>query len=178
MAAFISSRRSTEFWSFLCWSFSMNWIFLNRSRSTWSTKWFLPVCSLQWSTMGNCYGAWRTIRSTCWTRIKVRASSRMYGKRHLLLAGIFIDIPPRTAFKSARLISNNAHYPGYCIAYLGFGYITLGNVLFFVIVILRVIFKHLFLMEEIAKVLIPILVIYLSKLILMWFLSRTFFLQR
>ena len=94
------------------------------------------------------------------------------------LPGIFIDIPPRTAFKTARLLSNNAHYPGYCIAYLSFGYITMGNVLFFVVVTLRVIFKHLFLVEEIAKVLIPILVIYLSKLILMWFLSRTFFLQR
>jgi hypothetical protein len=105
----------------------------------------------------------------------------LYGKKNrgvILVAGVFIDIPPPTAFKSARMISNNAHYPGYCIAYLGFGYITLGNVLFFVVVIVRVVFKHLFLMEEIAKVLIPILVIYLSKLILMWFLSRTFFLQR
>jgi hypothetical protein len=94
------------------------------------------------------------------------------------LSGIFIDIPPRTAVKSSRLLANNAHYPGYCIAYLAFGYITLGNALFFAIVILRVVFKNLFLMEEIAKILIPILVIYSTKLVLMWFLSRTFFLQR
>jgi hypothetical protein len=92
--------------------------------------------------------------------------------------GIFIDIPPRTAFKSARLISNHAHYSGYCIAYLGFGYVTMGNTLFIAIIILRAIFKQLFLVEQIAKILIPILVIYLSKFILMWFLSRTFFLQK
>jgi hypothetical protein len=101
-------------------------------------------------------------------------------QKHMLAAykGIFIDIPPRTAFKSARLISNHAHYSGYCIAYLGFGYITMGNALFITIIILRVIFKELYLAEQIAKVVIPITVIYLSKIILMWFLSRTFFLQR
>ena len=101
-------------------------------------------------------------------------------QKHMLDAykGIFIDIPPRTAFKSARIISQHAHYSGYCIAYLGFGYITMGNTLFIAIIILRAIFKQLFLVEQLAKILIPILVIYLSKLILMWFLSRTFFLQR
>lgn len=91
--------------------------------------------------------------------------------------GNFIDIPPRSAFKTARLISQHAHYPGYCLAYLGFGYIALGNVLFVVIIFLRVIFKNLFLFEQIAKVVIPILVIYLSKSILIWFLSKSFFLQ-
>ncbi|CAF2761502.1 unnamed protein product [Rotaria sp. Silwood2] len=101
-------------------------------------------------------------------------------QKHMLdvYKGNFIDIPPRTAFKSARLISQHAHYPGYCLAYLGFGYITMGNILFIIIIIFRVIFKNLFLVEQIAKVVIPILVIYLSKCILIWFLSKTFFLQR
>ncbi|CAF3379652.1 unnamed protein product [Rotaria sp. Silwood1] len=86
-------------------------------------------------------------------------------QKHMLdvYKGNFIDIPPRTAFKSARLISQHAHYPGYCLAYLGFGYITMGNILFVIIIIFRVIFKNLFLVEQIAKVVIPILVIYLSK---------------
>ncbi|CAF1383152.1 unnamed protein product [Adineta steineri] len=92
--------------------------------------------------------------------------------------GIFIDIPPRTAFKSAQLISKHAHYPGYCLAYLGFAYISLGNIVFITIIILRVLFKQIFLVEQVAKVLIPILVLYLLKFILMWFLSRTFFLQK
>ncbi|CAF1628384.1 unnamed protein product [Adineta ricciae] len=101
-------------------------------------------------------------------------------QKHMLdsYKGIFIDIPPRSAFKSARLISKHAHYPGYCLAYLGFAYISMGNVIFVTIVVLRVIFKHLYFVEQIAKVLIPILVIYLSKFILMWFLSRTFFIQK
>jgi hypothetical protein len=101
-------------------------------------------------------------------------------QRHMLHAykGIFIDIPPRSAFKNVRLMSKNIHYPGYCIAYLTFGYIIMGNILFFLIVILRVIFKHLFLVEEIARVIIPILVIYLTTFLIQWFLSRTFFLQK
>ncbi|CAF4098379.1 unnamed protein product [Rotaria socialis] len=101
-------------------------------------------------------------------------------QKHMLdvYKGNFIDIPPRSAFKSARLISQHAHYPGYCLAYLGFGYITMGNIIFVAIIILRVIWKNLFLFEQVAKVVIPILVIYLSKCILIWFLSRTFFLQK
>jgi len=124
------------------------------------------------------------IMITCFLTAFVYYGQLLWGmknyQKHMLDAykGIFIDIPPRTAFKSARLISKHAHYSGYCIAYLGFAYVSMGNVLFITIIILRVIFKHLFFAEQIAKVLIPILVIYLSKFILMWFLSRTFFLQR
>ncbi|CAF1648420.1 unnamed protein product, partial [Adineta ricciae] len=74
-------------------------------------------------------------------------------QRHMLHAyqGIFVDIPSRSAFKNMRLMSKNIHYPGYCIAYLTFGYVIIGNLLFFTLVILRVMCKHLFLVEEIAK---------------------------
>jgi hypothetical protein len=107
-------------------------------------------------------------------------SGMKHYQRHMLDAykGIFIDIPPRSAFTNARLMSKHIHYPGYCMAYLTFGYIVIGNIIFFILISLRVLFKHLFIVEEIAKVLIPILVIYLTKLIIQWFLSRTFFLQK
>ncbi|CAF1658502.1 unnamed protein product, partial [Didymodactylos carnosus] len=100
-------------------------------------------------------------------------------QQHMLNAykGIFIDIPPRHAFNSIQLISKNAHYPGYTIAYLAFGYLVMGNVLFLTVIIIRILFKHLFLIEELSKIIIPILVIYLCKYILMWVLSRTLFLQ-
>jgi len=107
-------------------------------------------------------------------------SGMKHYQRHMLDAykGIFIDIPPRSAFTNARLMSKHIHYPGYCMAYLTFGYIVIGNIIFFILISLRVLFKHLFIVEEIAKVFIPILVIYLTKLIIQWFLSRTFFLQK
>jgi hypothetical protein len=101
-------------------------------------------------------------------------------QRHMLNAykGIFLDIPPRSSFKTIRLMSKNIHYPGYCIAYLTLGYIIIGNILFFILVGLRVLFKHLFLVEEFAKVFIPILAFYFMKFIIQWFLSKTFFLQK
>ncbi|CAF3587083.1 unnamed protein product [Rotaria sordida] len=101
-------------------------------------------------------------------------------QKHMLDAykGIFIDIPPRSAFKNIRFMSKNIHYPGYCIAYLIIGYIIIGNILFFIFITLHVLFKHLFLIEEFAKIFIPILVIYLITFIIQWFLSRTFFLQK
>jgi hypothetical protein len=101
-------------------------------------------------------------------------------QRHMLNAykGIYTDIPSRSTFKNARLMSKHIHYPGYCIAYLTFGYVIIGNILFFVLIGLRVLFKHLFLVEEIAKIFLPLLGIYFIKFIIQWFLSRTFFLQR
>lgn len=103
-----------------------------------------------------------------------------YYQRHMLDAykGVFTDIPSRSAFRSSRLMAKNIHYPGYCIAYLTFGYIVIGNILFFALVLTRVLLRHVFLIEEIAQVLIPLLVIYLMVFIVQWFLSRTFFLQR
>jgi hypothetical protein len=101
-------------------------------------------------------------------------------QQHMLNAykGIFLDIPPRSAFHNARLMSKNIHYPGYCIAYLTLGYMIIGNILFFVLVGLRILFKHLFLLEEFAKIFIPLLAFYFMTFIIQWFLSRTFFLQR
>jgi hypothetical protein len=121
---------------------------------------------------------------SCFLTVSVYYIQLLWGmksyQKHMLDAykGIFIDIPPRTAFNSPRLISKHVHYPGYCIAYLGFAYITLGNILFFLVVGIRVLFKYLYYLEKLAQVLIPILVIYLSKFILTWFLSRTLFLQK
>jgi hypothetical protein len=101
-------------------------------------------------------------------------------ERHMLDAykGIYLDIPTRLTFKNVRLISKNIHYPGYCIAYLIFGYLIIGNVLFFLLISLRILFKHIFLVEELSKIFIPILTFYLLKFIIQWFFSRTFFLQK
>ena len=124
------------------------------------------------------------IMVTCFLTASIYYAQLLWGmknyQKHMIDAykGKFIDIPPRTAFQSARLIAKHAHYSGYCIAYLSFGYITMGNVLFISIIVVRFMFTQLFLLEQLAKVVIPVLVIYLSKFILTWFLSRTFFLQR
>ena len=92
--------------------------------------------------------------------------------------GIFDDIPSRSTFKNTRLMSKHIHYPGYSIGYLTLGYIIIGNLVFFILICLRILFKHLFLIEELAKIFIPIIAFYLIKFIIQWFLSRTFFLQK
>jgi hypothetical protein len=101
-------------------------------------------------------------------------------EKHMLNAykGIFRDIPSRSTFQNIRLMSKNIHYPGYCIAYLTFGYILIGNILFFLLVGLRILFKHLFIVEELAKLFIPLFAFYLIKFLIQWFLTRTFFLQK
>lgn len=88
--------------------------------------------------------------------------------------GRFIDIPPRSSLVKHRFLSKSIHYPGYCIAYLIFGYLIIGNVFFVLIMISNILFRHLVLLEEFSKIFIPILAFYLIKLIIQWFLSRTF----
>ena len=70
---------------------------------------------------------------SCFLTVSIYYIQLLWGmksyQKHMLDAykGIFIDIPPRTAFNSPRLISKHVHYPGYCIAYLGFAYRNTGK---------------------------------------------------
>ena len=103
---------------------------------------------------------------------------RKYQKNMLdAYKGRFLDIPPRSSLAKRRFLSKSIHYPGYCIAYLIFGYLIIGNVLFLLIITLNILCRHLFLLEEFSKISIPLLAFYLIKLIIQWFLSRIFFLQ-
>ena len=104
---------------------------------------------------------------------------RKYQKNMLdAYRGRYLDIPPRSVLAKTRYLSKSIHYPGYCIAYLIFGYVIIGSLLFFLLIGLRVLCRHLFLLEEFAKITLPILAFYLIKLIIQWFLSRTISLQK
>ena len=101
-------------------------------------------------------------------------------QRHMLQAyrGISLELPSRSTLNQARYASKHIHYAGYFIAYLVCGYVLLGNLLFLLLVTLRITFQHLVLVEDIAKVLIPIFVIYLVNFLIHWFLTRTCFLEK
>ena len=101
-------------------------------------------------------------------------------QRHMLQAyrGINLELPSRTTLSKARYASKHIHYAGYFIAYLICGYILVGNLLFLLLVTLRITLQHLVLLEDIAKVLIPIFVIYLVNFLIHSFLTRTCFLEK
>lgn len=104
---------------------------------------------------------------------------RKYQKNMLdAYRGRFLDIPPRSVLAKTRYLSKNIHYPGYFIAYLIFGYVIIGNLVFFLLIALKILCRHLFLIEELAKITFPILAFYLIKLIIQWFLCRTLSFQK
>lgn len=92
--------------------------------------------------------------------------------------GVFKQIPSRLAFKQARLMSKHMYYPGYFIGYFLLGYIVIGNVLLLLLISLRVVLNHLFIIEELAKLIVPILAFYSMKILIQWLICRTFFLQK
>ena len=101
-------------------------------------------------------------------------------QKHMLNAyqGVFKQIPSRLAFKQARLMSKHMYYPGYFIGYFLLGYIVIGNVLLLLLISLRIVVNHLFIIEELAKLIVPILAFYVMKILIQWLICRTFFLQK
>lgn len=63
---------------------------------------------------------------------------------------------------------------GYAIGYLLWGYLILFEVSLVLIIVIRFLIKFYFIAENIAKIVLPILTIYLFKKILIWYLCRFF----
>jgi hypothetical protein len=92
--------------------------------------------------------------------------------------GIYLDIPSPKAFSNAKLASSSLHYSGYAIGYLLWGYLILFEVILVVMIIIRFLVKFYFIAENLAKIFLPILTIFLFKKILIWYLCRFFLIEK
>jgi hypothetical protein len=101
-------------------------------------------------------------------------------QKHTLKAykGVYTDIPPPKRFTNTKKASSSLHYPGYMIGYLLWGYMILFEVLIVLTVLLRFLIKFYFIIEKLAKYLLPILVIYLFKRIFLFYLTRYFLVKK
>lgn len=106
--------------------------------------------------------------------------------------GKYVDIPAPKRFANAKLVSSSLHYryinfniiklkrltcifkSGYAIGYMLWGYIILFEISLVVLIIIRFLIKFYFIAENLAKIVLPILTIFLFKRILIWYLCRYF----
>ena len=96
--------------------------------------------------------------------------------KHILNAykGVYVDIPSPKRFSSVKMTSSSLHYSGYAIGYMLWGYLILFEITAIVVVLVRFLIAFYVIAENIAKVVLPILTIFLFKRLFIWYLSRYF----
>lgn len=72
------------------------------------------------------------------------------------------------------MISFNLFLSGYAIGYLLWGYLILFEVSLVSTIVIRFLIKFYFIAENLAKIFLPIITIYIFKRILIWYLCRYF----
>jgi hypothetical protein len=91
--------------------------------------------------------------------------------------GKYVDIPAPKRFANAKLVSGSLHYSGYAIGYLLWGYLILFEVSLVMLIVLRFLVKFYFIAENLAKIILPVLTIFLFKRILIWYLCKYFMIR-
>ena len=92
--------------------------------------------------------------------------------KKLLNLGVYVDIPSPKRFSNIKKASSSLHYSGYMIGYLVWGYLILFQVLLIIILAAKFLIKFYFIIEKLLKLFLPILVIFLFKRIIIWYIAR------
>ncbi|CAF0726574.1 unnamed protein product [Brachionus calyciflorus] len=88
--------------------------------------------------------------------------------------GVYKDIPSINKIQNYKTIECSLNYSGYSISYLLWGYLILFEVSLVLIIVTKFLIRFYFLTENLAKLVLPILTIYLLKRILLWYLCSYF----
>lgn len=100
-------------------------------------------------------------------------------QKHILNAykGAYVDIPSPKRFTNTKKAASSMHYSGYMIGYLLNGYVILFEVMIILIVVVKFLMKFYFVIEKLGKIFLPILVIFLFKRLLIWYITRYFLIK-
>ncbi|CAF1222632.1 unnamed protein product [Didymodactylos carnosus] len=88
-----------------------------------------------------------------------------------------IDIPLPKGMKNNSVASKSVHYSGFLVGYMAWGYIICFHVLFFVLGMLRLIRARIRHIELLMTIIVPILVVYLMKLVMVSSVGKFIFIQ-
>ncbi|CAF0764307.1 unnamed protein product [Brachionus calyciflorus] len=84
--------------------------------------------------------------------------------------GVYENIPSPKKLSNGDIALSSLHYSGYTIGYMLWGYLILFEISLVMILVVKVLIHFYFIAENLAKIILPILTIYLLKRILMWYL--------
>ncbi len=102
-----------------------------------------------------------------------------YKKHKLqLYKGICIDLPLVTNFEPSTIASNSVHYSGFLVGYMAWGFVICFHLVLLIFIGIRVISLQIRHIEIALSIIVPILIIYLLKILSMTSAGKFLFIQK
>lgn len=87
------------------------------------------------------------------------------------------DKKQRDLISSSCVLQRSFHYSGYQVGYLAYGFVIINYALFIVCLICKILFIHPLLVKIVLKVLAPLIILFALKHIIVYCLTKFFFLR-
>ncbi|CAF1148324.1 unnamed protein product, partial [Didymodactylos carnosus] len=94
-----------------------------------------------------------------------------------LFQGIYLNVPTSAGMKPNSVAAKSVHYSGFLVGYMAWGYIICFHLIFFVLGILRLFRARVRYIELLMTIIVPVLVIYLMKLVMVSSAGKCLFIQ-
>ncbi|CAF3644565.1 unnamed protein product [Rotaria sp. Silwood1] len=102
-----------------------------------------------------------------------------YKKHKLqLYQGIYVDVPPATNFKRSSIASNSVHYSGFLVGYMAWGFVICFHLILLILIGIKILSLQIRQIELALAIIVPILVIYLLKMLSMTSAGKFIFIQK
>ena len=100
-------------------------------------------------------------------------------KRHKLqlFKGIYEDVPSASNFNLSSIAAKSVHYSGFLVGYMAWGFIICFHLIFFMLSAIRIIAWQIRYFEILLAVTVPVLVVYLLKMVSTSSAGKFFFIQ-
>lgn len=85
--------------------------------------------------------------------------------RKQLYKGIYEDVPSAQNFKPNSIAAKSVHYSGFLVGYMAWGFIICFHLIFIILTAIRLISLQMRYIEIILAVCVPVLVLYLLKMV-------------
>ncbi|CAF4181382.1 unnamed protein product [Rotaria sp. Silwood2] len=102
-----------------------------------------------------------------------------YKKHKLqLYKGIYEDIPAAINFKRSSIASNSVHYSGFLVGYMAWGFVICFHLILLILIGIKILSLQIRQIEITLAIIVPILVIYLLKMLSMTSAGKFIFIQK
>ncbi|CAF1098078.1 unnamed protein product [Rotaria sordida] len=102
-----------------------------------------------------------------------------YKKHKLqLYKGIYLNVPSTDNFKRSSIASNSVHYSGFLVGYMAWGFVICFHLILLILIGIKILSLQIRQIELALAIIVPILVIYLLKMLSMASAGKFIFIQK
>lgn len=94
-----------------------------------------------------------------------------------LYKGIYEDVPSAANFTPNSIASKSVHYSGFLVGYMAWGFVICFHLIFLILSLIRIISLQLRYIEFVLAFTVPVLVVYLLKMVSTSSAGKFFFIQ-